>query len=151
MRLDQLPRSENVEDRRGGGSLGFPGGRAGGVGIGTLVLCLIIGWALGIDPSKILSEIGGSQQETQQTQPVPGRTETPSDRTGQFVSAVLGSTEAQWKEIFARNGKTYEPPTLVMFFGATRSGCGFAEAAMGPFYYPIDRKVYLDTSFFQGS
>jgi predicted metalloprotease len=155
MRLDQLPRSENVEDRRGGGSLGFPGGRAGGVGIGTLILCLIIGWALGIDPSEILSGLGGSQQETQQTQPapgqtptVPGRTEAPSDRTGQFVSAVLGSTEAQWKEIFARNGKTYEPPTLVMFSGATRSGCGFAEAAMGPFYCPIDRKVYLDTSFF---
>jgi predicted metalloprotease len=149
MRLDQLPRSENVEDRRGGGSLGFPGGRVGGVGIGTVVLCLIIGWALGIDPSEILSGLSGSQQQTQQTQPAPGRTEAPSDRTGQFVSAVLGSTEAQWKEIFARNGKTYEPPTLVMFSGATRSGCGFAEAAMGPFYCPIDRKVYLDTSFFE--
>ena len=61
---------------------------------------------------------------------------------------MLGSTEAQWKEIFAQNGKTYEPPTLVMFSGATRSACGFAQAAMGPFYCPNDRKVYLDTSFF---
>jgi predicted metalloprotease len=66
-----------------------------------------------------------------------------------FVSAVLGSTEAVWGKIFAANGKTYEPPTLVMFSGATRSGCGFAQSAMGPFYCPIDHKVYLDTSFFR--
>ena len=68
---------------------------------------------------------------------------------GQFVSAVLGSTEAQWQKIFAQYGKSYEPPTLVMFSGATRSACGFAQSAMGPFYCPNDRKVYLDTSFFQ--
>ena len=61
---------------------------------------------------------------------------------------MLGSTEAQWKKVFEQNGKTYEPPTLVMFSGATRSACGFAQAAMGPFYCPNDRKVYLDTSFF---
>ena len=82
----------------------------------------------------------------EQTQQAP--TGAPTDQTGQFVAAVLGSTEAQWKEIFAQNGKTYEPPTLVMFSGATRSACGFAQAAMGPFYCPNDRKVYLDTSFF---
>jgi uncharacterized protein len=76
-------------------------------------------------------------------------TGAPPDQTGQFVAAVLGSTEAQWKEIFARAGKTYEPPTLVMFSGATRSACGAAQSAMGPFYCPIDRKVYLDTAFFQ--
>jgi predicted metalloprotease len=68
---------------------------------------------------------------------------------GQFVAAVLGSTEAEWKEIFAKAGKTYEPPTLVMFSGATRSACGAAQSAMGPFYCPIDHKVYLDTAFFQ--
>jgi predicted metalloprotease len=68
---------------------------------------------------------------------------------GQFVSAVLGGTEAQWQKIFAQYGKTYQPPTLVMFSGATRSACGFAQSAMGPFYCPNDRKVYLDTAFFQ--
>jgi predicted metalloprotease len=68
---------------------------------------------------------------------------------GQFVAAVLGSTEVQWKEIFAAAGKTYQAPTLVMFSGATRSACGAAQSAMGPFYCPNDRKVYLDTSFFQ--
>ena len=68
---------------------------------------------------------------------------------GRFVSGILGSTEAEWTDIFAQAGKKYEPPTLVMFSGATRSGCGFAQSAMGPFYCPLDQKVYLDTSFFQ--
>ena len=68
---------------------------------------------------------------------------------GHFVSAILGSTEVEWKDAFAQAGKTYQPPALVMFSGATQSACGFAQAAMGPFYCPIDQKVYLDTSFFQ--
>jgi predicted metalloprotease len=67
---------------------------------------------------------------------------------GKFVSAVLGSTEVQWQKILAQYGKIYQPPNLVMFSGATRSACGAAQSAMGPFYCPIDRKVYLDTSFF---
>jgi predicted metalloprotease len=155
MRLDELPRSDRVEDRRGGGPGGFPmGGRAGGVGIGTIILLVIVGWALGINPlyliggAEILSGLRGSQQESQ---PAPGnaKTESASDQMSEFVSAVLGSTEVQWKEIFAQAGRTYEGPTLVMFSGATRSGCGFAQSAMGPFYCPNDRKVYLDTAFFQ--
>jgi predicted metalloprotease len=68
---------------------------------------------------------------------------------GQFVSAVLGSTETVWTDIFGQSGRTYKAPTLVMFSGATQSGCGFAKSAMGPFYCPLDQKVYLDTSFFQ--
>ena len=154
MRIDELPQSDNIEDRRGGGSGGFTARRAGHLGLGTIILLGIVGWALGINPlyliggAEILSGLGGSQQ---QSQPAPSSRETqsPSDRTGQFVSAVLGSTEVQWKEIFARAGKTYEPPTLVMFSGVTRSGCGFAQSAMGPFYCPLDQKVYLDTSFFE--
>ena len=154
MRLDELPRSDKVEDRRGDGSGGFPMGRAGGVGIGTIILLVIVGWALGINPlyliggAEILSGLRGSQQ---QSQPAPGnvRTEARSDQMSEFVSAVLGSTEVQWKEIFAQAGRTYEGPALVMFSGATRSGCGFAQSATGPFYCPNDRKVYLDTAFFQ--
>src|SRR6516162_5731344 len=123
MRLDELPRSDNVEDRRGDGSGGFPMGRTGGIGIGTIILLGLIGWALGINPlyliggAEILSGLGGSQQ---QSQPAPGnaKTEAPPDQMGEFVSAVLGSTEVQWKEIFAQAGKTYEAPTLVMFSGA---------------------------------
>jgi uncharacterized protein len=154
MRLDQLPRSDKVEDRRGSGPGGFPMGRAGGVGIGTIILLVLVGWALGINPlyliggAEILSGLRGSQQ---QSQPAPGsaKTEPSSDQVGEFVSAVLGSTEVQWKEIFARAGRTYDPPTLVMFSGATHSACGFTQSAMGPFYCPNDRKVYLDTAFFQ--
>jgi predicted metalloprotease len=78
-----------------------------------------------------------------------GTTGAPSDQMGHFVSAILGSTEAEWKEVFAQAGRTYEPPMLVMFSGSTPSACGFARAAMGPFYCPVDQKLYLDTSFFQ--
>jgi hypothetical protein len=78
----------------------------------------------------------------------PASRATPADETGKFVANVLGSTEVVWKSIFAATGGHYEGPTLVMFSGATRSACGFAQAAMGPFYCPTDRKVYLDTSFF---
>ena len=156
MRLDEMPSSDNIEDRRGaGGGFRVPGGGRGGLGIGTVVVLGLLGYALGIDPrlliggAEILSGGGSSQQ---QSYPGPGgeaKTGAPSDQMGEFVSKVLGGTEAQWKNIFAQYGKTYEPPTLVMFSGATRSGCGAAQSAMGPFYCPNDHEVYLDTSFFQ--
>ena len=153
MRFDHLPRSGQIEDRRGAAPRS-PMGRAGGIGIGTVLLLSLLGWALGINPlyliggAQMLSGLRGSQQ---QAQPAPSRTETgrATDQMGQFVSAVLGSTEVQWKEIFSRSGRTYQPPTLVMFSGATQSACGFAQSAMGPFYCPNDRKVYLDTTFFR--
>jgi uncharacterized protein len=151
MRLDQLPRSENVEDRRGqGGGFRVPGGR-GGLGIGTVVVLGLLAWALGIDPRLLIdgAEIFSGGDSSQQQSSEQTRAGAPSDQAGQFVSAVLGSTEAQWQKIFAQAGKEYEAPTLVMFSGATRSACGFAQSAMGPFYCPNDRKVYLDTSFFQ--
>jgi uncharacterized protein len=153
MRLDQLPRSDNVEDRRGeGGGFRIPGGR-GGMGIGTIVILGLLGWWLGIDPRILIGGAdiltGGGSQQQQQKEPEETRTGAPSDQMAQFVSAVLGGTEAQWQKIFAQSGRTYEPPTLVMFSGVTRSACGFAQSAMGPFYCPNDRKVYLDTSFFQ--
>jgi predicted metalloprotease len=146
MRLDELPKSAQIEDRRGVTVA------RGGIGIGTIVVLGLIGWALGIDPrlliggAEMMSRSGQTQQQTDTGSTSAG---IPSDAMGQFVSAVLGSTEAQWTDIFAQAGKTYKPPTLVMFSGATKSGCGFAQAAMGPFYCPIDQKVYLDTSFFQ--
>jgi uncharacterized protein len=151
MRLDQLPRSDNVEDRRGqGGGFRVPGGR-GGLGIGTVVVLGLLAWALGIDPRLLIdgAEIFSGGDSSQQQSSEQTKAGAPSDQAGQFVSAVLGSTEAQWQKIFAQAGKEYEAPTLVMFSGATRSACGFAQSAMGPFYCPNDRKVYLDTSFFQ--
>jgi len=152
MRLDELPRSEKIEDRRGSPG-GFRGGR-GGLGVGTIIVLGIIGWILGIDPriliggADVVSKMGHSQQQSDSTKSTtkPGQ---PADQMGQFVSAVLGSTEAQWTDIFSKAGKTYTAPTLVMFSGSTSSACGFAESAMGPFYCPLDRKIYLDTTFFQ--
>src|SRR6516164_5535946 len=143
MRLDELPTSDRIEDRRGVGT-----SRAG-LGIGTVVVLGLIGWALGIDPRLLIggAEMISRNEPTQQQGEV--KTGAPSDETGHFVSAILGSTEAEWKEIFDQGGRTYTPPTLVMFSGATESGCGFAKSAMGPFYCPIDQKVYLDTSFFR--
>jgi uncharacterized protein len=143
MRLDELPTSDRIEDRRG-----LTTSRAG-IGVGTVVVLGLIGWALGIDPrlliggAEMMSRSGQTQQQTEVG------TGTPSDEMGHFVSAILGSTEAEWKEVFDQAGKTYKPPTLVMFTGTTQSGCGFARSAMGPFYCPVDQKVYLDSSFFQ--
>jgi predicted metalloprotease len=153
MRWDDFRRSDNVEDARGGGPVGFPmPGRAGGLGIGTIVILGLIGWALGIDPRLL---IGGAEvlvQESQFEQPArraPPKTGAPSDRTGQFVAAVLGDTEDRWKEIFAANGQRYREPKLRLFSGAVNSACGFAQSAMGPFYCPRDHRIYLDTSFFR--
>ena len=147
MRLDELPKSARIEDRRGTTVA------RGGIGIGTVVVLGLIGWALGIDPrlliggAEMMSRSGGSQQQSDAGSTTrPG---SPSDTMGQFVSAVLGSTETVWTDIFAQSGNSYKAPTLVMFSGATQSGCGFAQSAMGPFYCPLDQKVYLDTTFFQ--
>lgn len=151
MRIDELPQSDRIEDRRGG--LSSSAGRRGGLGIGVIVVLGLVGWALGIDPRVLIggAELVSRSSQTQQ-QTDSGSTSTagvPSDQMGKFVSSVLGSTEVVWTDIFAQAGKTYKPPTVVVFSGATRSGCGFAQAAMGPFYCPNDQKVYLDTSFFQ--
>jgi uncharacterized protein len=159
MRLDDLPESGNVEDRRedggyggGGGGFGLPMG-GGGLGIGTVVVLGLIGWALGIDPGVL---IGGAEMLNRQSQPqvqAPSpsarHTGTPQDEMGRFVSKVLGSTEFVWKNVFAKDGKAYRAPVLVLYRGRTRADCGgVAQSAMGPFYCPSDQKVYLDTSFF---
>jgi predicted metalloprotease len=156
MRLDDLPQSENIEDRRGddssaGGGGGFGMGR-GGLGIGTIAILGIIGYALGIDPRLLIGGAemlsGGGQQQTR-SQP-SGKTGAPSDEMGKFVARVLGSTEVQWKQVFEQAGQRYKTPSLVMFNGATRAdACGQAQSAMGPFYCPSDQKIYLDTSFFR--
>ncbi len=164
MRWDELPRSDNIDDRRGddsGGGGGFgggglPGGR-GGLGIGTIVVLGLVGWALGIDPRILIggAEIvmGGSSGGMPYQQPYrpdsQRKTGAPTDDLGKFVSAVLGSADATWKVIFEKEGQTYRAPRLVLFSGATQSACGFAQSAMGPFYCPPSREVYLDTSFFR--
>jgi predicted metalloprotease len=150
MRWDDFRRSSNVEDERSSGGGGLPGG-VGGLGIGTIIILGLIGWALGIDPSVLINGAqilqGGGGQVTQQSSPAPT---SPQDKeTMDFVSAVLGDTEDRWTEIFQAGGRTYHAPKLVLFSGAIQGGCGLARSAMGPFYCPRDQQVYLDTSFFR--
>ena len=161
MRWEDLEQSSNIEDRRGesyggGGGGGMPVG-GGGLGIGAIVVLGLVGYALGIDPrlliggAEILSRGGGYEQ---QYRPAPGqqarRTGTPNDQMGNFVSRILGSTEVEWKDIFSKAGGTYRPPTLILYNNVTEGRCGGdARASMGPFYCPVDQKVYLDTSFFR--
>ena len=156
MKWEDFRRSENVEDRRsegpevGGGS---PGG-GGGLGIGTMIVLGILGYALGIDPrmliggAEMLSRVGGSAQH----QPAPQQnrgTTVPKDQMGQFVAAILAENEDVWSEILPQQKNIrYVKPRLVLYNGRTSSGCGKAQSAMGPFYCPSDQKVYLDTSFF---
>jgi predicted metalloprotease len=155
MRWEDLPESQNVEDRRdgGGGGLGgggIPGG-AGGLGIGGIIILGIIGYVTGIDPSLLIGvadSVTRTQPRVEQPQTRPGA--SPKDETGRFVTRILASTESTWKEFFARSGRTYEAPTLVLYRGSTHARCGGqALSAMGPFYCPADKKIYLDTSFFQ--
>jgi len=154
MRLDDLPESGNIEDRRSeggfaGGGFGLPIG-GGGLGIGTIVVLGIIGWAMGIDPSLLIggAELLSGSHQQMQAPPTARRTAKPQDEMGRFVDRVLGSTEARWRDVFAQDGKTYRPPILVLYRGQTYAGCGEAQSVMGPFYCPLDKKVYLDTSFF---
>jgi predicted metalloprotease len=154
MRLDDLPDSSHVEDRRGevgggGGGFGMPVG-GGGLSIGAVVVLGLVGWALGIDPSLL---IGGAEVLTGPSQPkaptTARRTGTPQDDMGRFVSKVLGSTEVTWQNVFSKDGKSYRAPVLVLYRGSTHAQCGgAAQSAMGPFYCPADQKIYLDTSFF---
>jgi predicted metalloprotease len=159
MRFDELPQSDNIEDRRGddsggpgGGGFGLPIG-GGGLGIGTIVILGIVGYALGIDPRLLIGGaeiISGSGQQQQSRPQSSGKSGAPSDEMGKFVARILGSTEVVWKNTFEQAGQRYRAPTLVMFSGATRADqCGMAQSAMGPFYCPSDQKVYLDTSFFR--
>jgi predicted metalloprotease len=154
--------SENVEDRRGidgggqgdsGGFGGYPGGGMripvgrGGLGIGGIVVLLVVGWLLGVNPLDLLSgdNSGGTVPVEQQQAPRGA----PSDEEGRFVSTVLADTEDAWQKIFASMGRTYRDPTLVLFTGHTTSGCGFASAATGPFYCPNDEKLYIDLAFYR--
>jgi hypothetical protein len=150
MKWQDWRQSENVEDRRGRPGSPVPGGRTG-LGIGTVLILSLIGYALGIDPRILIggAEMLGGGQQQQQTQ-APTRPGQPAqDEMGRFIASVLGQTEDQWNRIFQEAGRTYKPPGLVMFTRATRSACGAAGSEMGPFYCPMDNKVYLDTVFFQ--
>jgi predicted metalloprotease len=155
-------RSSNIEDRRGmGGGLGgrmrfpgggmrfpgrvgIPGGRRAGVGGVGLIAIIVIVLLLAVDPSLLM------QGESGRTSPYApqGPGGAAEEELKEFVSVVLADTEDTWREQFRKLGATYEEPRLVLFSGGVDSACGYAQAAVGPFYCPGDRKVYLDLSFF---
>lgn len=134
--------SSNVEDRRG---IPVRGAVGGGVG---MVAVVIIAMLLGVDPSAILSGGGGSAGGPGASQPA-GERGVPEDEGGQFAAVVLADTEATWNRIFSENGASYPEPTLVLFDGAVASACGTASSAVGPFYCPRDRQLYIDLDFFR--
>ena len=141
MRWRDLRQSGNVEDRRGMGGRGLAVG-----GIGSVVV-LLIAFFLGIDPRKLLNSGGdaGPGPGTTASRPVNPEEE----ELRQFTSAVLGSTEDIWTEIFRQQGRQYAEPKLTVFSDRIQSACGLSSAAVGPFYCPGDQKVYLDLSFFR--
>jgi predicted metalloprotease len=162
MRWDNFRRSSNVEQGESGG-LGAPSGgfRIGGgrLGIGAIVIILLVSWGLGIDPRVLIDAItnGGTGQESYvPDNSNPGGAGQGGSSQGSvanypsedFVAAVLGDTEDRWTEILGERNVTYTAPKLVLFSGSTRSACGRAESAMGPFYCPNDERIYLDTEFF---
>lgn len=143
--------SDNVEDRRGegggggGGGFGF-GGRS--IGIGTIVIALVGGWVLGVNPMTILNLLsGGGGQVTTQTQ-APAQQPPADDEMARFVKTVLADTEDTWTNLFKAEGGSYVKPKLVLFSGSTPTACGTGQSATGPFYCPGDQKVYLDLDFF---
>ena len=130
--------STNIEDRRGMSGAGM----AVGGGLGGLVLLLLISALTGTNPVDLINST--STSDTVAPSGVPA-----DDPRAEFVSVVLKDTEMTWGRIFDENRQTYEAPVLVLFTNATQSACGQGQAAMGPFYCPSDRKVYLDLSFFK--
>ena len=168
MKWQRARQSQNVEDRRGSGwrgdgTGGWRGGgrlpvRGGGLGLGGLIAIVLIGWVMGISPMEMLGLISQQQGDV----PAQSAPERPSDRGAandpaalpadpqrDFVASILGDTEDVWGAVFQQNGQSYPAPRLVLFSGAVQSACGQATSAVGPFYCPGDRQVYIDRDFFE--
>src|SRR5258707_1749077 len=162
MRYDEFRRSDDIEDRRGddgggmggGGGLGIPMG-GGGLGIGTIIVLGLVGYAFGIDPRILIGGaeiLTGGQSPSYQTDRRSGSAKTgaPTDEMGSMIAGVLGEIDDRWDEIFKASGQTYKGPRIVLFRNATNGGrCGMAQSAMGPFYCPPDKQIFLDTGFFR--
>jgi hypothetical protein len=150
MRWEGREQSSNVEDRRG---MRVPGGRGAGFGCVGLLVVMVIAMLTGADPRQLLGLLGlveqmAPQAQVQQPQ-VPQGLPPANDPQAQFIGVVLKDTENVWQQVFQRSGQRYQDPTLVLFDGKIASACGMASAAVGPFYCPGDRKVYLDMAFFR--
>jgi predicted metalloprotease len=153
-------RSRNVEDRRGQGAgvpgygrgmprvrLGGRGGKISGLGFLLIIVLMLV---FGVNPATLFQD--AAPPDLAPRQPVPDQSFNPraggQDELADFVSVVLADTEDTWAPIFRQLGGTYQPPTLVLFNDVVQSACGFAQAAVGPFYCPVDQKVYIDLAFY---
>ena len=150
MRWENRRRSRNVEDRRG---QGMRGARRGGAlkigGVGGIVIILIAMY-FGVDPALLTGALEGGGGTVSQAPQAPAQPRSAEEnRLAEFTSVVLADTEETWGDIFRASGERYPEPTLVLFTGATPTACGTGQAAMGPFYCPADRQVYIDLSFFE--
>ena len=149
MKLDGQDQSDNVEDRRGSSAV-RAGPRIGGrgIGLGTVAIALVAGWIFGINPLTVLGLLSGGGPAELSSPQSPAQRPSADDSAAVFVSKVLRDTEVVWTQKFQASGSQYLKPTLVLFRDATPSACGTGESAMGPFYCPGDKKVYLDLAFF---
>jgi len=142
MKWQRARKSRNVEDRRGRRMAAT----GGGLGLGGIAIVVVISLALGKNPMEMLGLVGqftgGSAQNAGQAAPV-------DDEASRFIAAILGETEDVWSSLFAQMGRRYEPPRLVLFSDRVQSACGTASSAVGPFYCPGDRQIYIDLSFFR--
>ena len=162
MRYDDFRRSDDIDDRRddgggggGGGGFGLPMG-GGGLGIGTIIVLGLVGYAFGIDPRILIggAEIltGGNQAPTYQTdrKSAPAKTGAPKDEVGSMIAGVLGEIDDRWNKIFQASGQNYTGPRIVLFRNATNGGrCGMAQSAMGPFYVRRTSRSSSTPAFFR--
>ncbi len=146
MKWEGNRQSDNVEDRRSGGGSSGGGGRK--IGIGSVVIALVASYFLGVNPMTVLNILSGGEPATQVSS-APAQRPPADDRMASFVSTVLADTEDVWKDVFTQAGATYQEPKLILFRGTTSTACGAGQAAMGPFYCPADRKVYIDLGFYE--
>ena len=148
--MNDQDESQNVEDARnssGGG--GFQFRPAHGIGLGTVVVALVAGWVLGINPLQVLSLLSGGGTPTVQSSPPPQSAPAdPNDPQVKFIRQVLRSTEVVWGDVFQSMGRQYQDPKLILYRDSYPTACGMGQAAAGPFYCPEDDIVYLDLGFF---
>lgn len=141
MKWERARKSGNVDDRRGRRVAA-----SGGLGLVGVAIVVVVSLVLGKNPLDMIGLV--SETQTTASGPPSAASPEPADEASKFVSAILGETEDVWGDLFASRGATYPAPTLVLFTGQVRSACGSASSAMGPFYCPADRQVYIDLSFF---
>lgn len=145
MRLDGRRESNNVEDRRG-----MSGGSMAGMGLGGIIIVGIITLLMGGNIGDVINNVGQQMTQVQEATPENVQREFSAEEQAQakFCRQILASTEDIWSAVFKEMGRTYQPPTLVLFTNSVQSACGGATAAVGPFYCSGDQKLYIDLSFF---